>query len=78
MKVAVSIPDSIFDAAERLAERRNVPRSQVFAEALEQYLKEHGGESIRQALDAIYSTEDSRLDSAVAEAQAKVLDDEAW
>jgi predicted transcriptional regulator len=35
MKTAVSIPDPLFRAAERLARRRGVPRSQLYAEALE-------------------------------------------
>jgi len=34
MKVAVSIPDPIFEAADQLAKERNIPRSQIFAEAL--------------------------------------------
>jgi hypothetical protein len=30
MKVAISVPEPIFDAAERLAKQRRVPRSQLF------------------------------------------------
>jgi metal-responsive CopG/Arc/MetJ family transcriptional regulator len=34
MKTAVSIPDPLFQAAERLARRRGLRRSQLYAEAL--------------------------------------------
>ena len=36
MKTAVSIPDAIFEAAERLARKRKVSRSRLYAEALQQ------------------------------------------
>ena len=35
MKTAVSIPDPLFEAAERLARRRGLRRSQLYAEALQ-------------------------------------------
>lgn len=48
MKVAISVPDQIFDAAERLAKQRVVPRSRLFTEALEEYVSRHGSESGRK------------------------------
>ncbi|MGI8937158.1 MAG: hypothetical protein ACR2JF_02875 [Iamia sp.] len=36
MKVAVSIPDDVFDAAEAEAQRRGLNRSALYAEALRQ------------------------------------------
>lgn len=41
MKVAISVPDAIFDAAEQLAKQRDVPRSQLFSEALNEYIARH-------------------------------------
>lgn len=78
MKVAVSIPDSIFKAAERLARERNLPRSQVFAEALSAYLEEHGSEAITAALDEVYAKQSSGLAPALERAQFKSLDHETW
>lgn len=78
MKVAVSIPDSIFEAAERLAKERKMPRSQLFAEALADYLETHGPDAITRALDEVYSQESSHLDVDLAAAQLSGLDDEAW
>ena len=78
MKVAVSIPDAIFEAAERLAEERNLPRSQVFAEALAAYIEVHGSKAITAALDEIYTKQASSLDAEWQHAQYSVLEDETW
>lgn len=40
MKTAVSIPDPLYEAAERLARRRGLRRSQLYAEALERLVSE--------------------------------------
>lgn len=78
MKLAISLPDAIYQAADRYAKDRGVPRSQVVAEALEAYLTEHGPEAITARLDRIYAAEESKLDDDMIRAQTAVLDDEAW
>lgn len=78
MKVAVSIPNPIFEAAEKLAQERNQPRSQLYAEALESFLEAHGPESITERLNLIYETRDSSLDPALEAAQFRLIEDEAW
>lgn len=78
MKVAASVPDPVFDAAERLAKQRRVPRSQVFSEALEEYVSRYGGESVTAKLNEVYDSENSTLDSSLAQAQYKVLEHETW
>ena len=39
MKTAVSIPDAVFDAAERLAERLGLSRSELYARAIDAYTR---------------------------------------
>lgn len=78
MKVAVSVPDPIFEAAERLAKQRRVPRSQLFAEALREYVSRYGSEAVTAKLNEVYAVEDSALDARLAEAQKASLADEAW
>jgi hypothetical protein len=78
MKVAVSIPDPVFEAAERLAAERRMPRSQLYAEALEAYLAEHGPHAVTERLDAVYAAGPASLDEALQRAQLDVVDDEAW
>ena len=78
MKIAVSIPDTLFEAADQLAQQRGVPRSQVYAEALRDYLASQGPEAITARLDELYALEGSRVESAWLHAQAHPLADEAW
>ncbi len=78
MKVAISVPDPIFQAAERLARERGIPRSQLFAEALEEYLAQHDPEAVTAQLNRVYDAESSKLDESLIRAQSAVLKDEAW
>lgn len=78
MKVAISLPDPIFDAAERLAKQRRVPRSQLFAEALKEYVSRHGSEAITARLNEVYASEDSDVERPLAQAQLAAIEHEAW
>lgn len=78
MKVAVSVPDPIFDAAERLAKQRRVPRSQLFAEALKEYVSRHGSDAITGKLNEVYASEQSAVEKPLAQAQIASIKHEAW
>ena len=78
MKVAVSVPDRIFEAAERLAKQRRVPRSQIFAEALSAYVESRSAEAITAKLNDVYGKEASAVDAGLAQAQLESLNHEAW
>lgn len=76
VKTAVSIPDPIFDAADRLARQRRMSRSALYAEALELLLAQHADDEVTARLNAIYDEVDSSLDPAVAAAQSRALQEE--
>lgn len=78
MKVAVSIPDPVFDEADRLARDLKVSRSQLYADALAAYMSERGAAAVREKLDAVYGVETATLDPALVRAQSRSLADEAW
>ena len=78
MKVAVSVPDRIFEAAERLAKQRSVPRSQIFAEALSAYVESRSAEAITSKLNEVYEKEASAIENGLAQAQLNSLSHEAW
>ncbi len=73
MKVAISIPDAVFNAAEELAARRQCSRSSLYAQALERLLAETDGDNVTARLDAVYASESSGLDPALRDAQAQAL-----
>jgi metal-responsive CopG/Arc/MetJ family transcriptional regulator len=80
MKTAVSIPDPVFDAAERLAHRLGITRSELYQRALRHFLESRSHAVVRETLDAVYgeSPEDSRLDATVEFAQGMSLPEDDW
>lgn len=57
MKTAISLPDPLFDEAERVAARLEISRSQLYARALEEYVRRWRSDEIREAYDRIYGEE---------------------
>ena len=80
MKTAISIPDPVFKAAEKLAKRLGKSRSSLYAEAVSSYINEHQKEGITQALNDIYTKNDeaSRLSSDLVELQFQSVSEETW
>ncbi len=78
MKTAISIPDELFTVAEQFAHQRGLSRSELYTTALRQYLQAHRSEAIIEQLNAIYDSEPSTLDPALARAQARSLPKDEW
>ncbi len=78
MKTAISIPDDVFDAADEMARRLEMSRSELYATAIREYLEAHRSRGVTARLDQLYARIDSHLDLRVAEAQIATLDDEDW
>jgi metal-responsive CopG/Arc/MetJ family transcriptional regulator len=70
MKSTISIPDPLFEQAERMARQLGLSRSQLYAMAVESFLKDHEQQAVTAVLDRIYSEEPSALDPALARLQA--------
>ena len=78
MKVAISLPDPVFQAAEHLAKRLKKPRSRLYAEAIAEYVGTHGSSAITERLDAVYGVESSAVEAALERAQSKSVSHETW
>ncbi|HRX51909.1 MAG TPA: ChpI protein [Candidatus Krumholzibacteria bacterium] len=79
MKIAVSIPDDLFTAAEALAARLGVSRSRLYQLALARYLEDRGDDAVTAALDSVHAErQDAALDPALAAMQDASLDQEPW
>jgi metal-responsive CopG/Arc/MetJ family transcriptional regulator len=78
MKVAISIPDRLFRAADRTARRLGIPRSQVVARALEAYLKGVARPDITEQLDIVYAKKRSAPDEAWLAQGLEVLRRSEW
>ena len=78
MKVAISLPDPVFRAAETLARKLRKSRSQLYAEAIAAYVGARGAKALTGKLNAVYGKESSDLDPALKYAQLERLSREAW
>jgi metal-responsive CopG/Arc/MetJ family transcriptional regulator len=78
MKIAISVPDEIFEAGEHLAKQLGLSRSQLYADALSAYLSERGAAAVTAKLNAVYAEESSKLERAFTKTQLSHLADEAW
>lgn len=54
MKIAISLPDVVFEEAERTARSMGIPRSQLFARAVSEYIKRHQREQVTAQLNRVY------------------------
>lgn len=78
MKVAISLPDPVFKAAEHLAQRLKKSRSQLYAEAIAEYVGARGADAVTNRLNAVYANESAEVDEALTLAQLKTLSHETW
>lgn len=51
MKTAVSIPDDVFEDAERLASRLQTSRSRLYARALAEFIARHDDDRVTALMD---------------------------
>jgi len=78
MKIAISVPDGVFEAGEHLARQLGISRSQLYSEALATYLSARGAEEVTARLNTVYGVQSSEIEPALQRAQLKNVADEAW
>jgi antitoxin MazE6 len=78
MKTAVSIPDEVFEGAERLARRTKRSRSRLFSDALREYLARHSPDKITEAMNAVCAEIGDTKDEFVSSAARRVLEKSEW
>lgn len=78
MKTAVSIPDALFEKAERLARRAGRSRSNVFSAALAEYVVRHAPDEVTEAMDRVLANVGDQGDGFVSTASRRVLEQTEW
>jgi metal-responsive CopG/Arc/MetJ family transcriptional regulator len=77
VKTAISMPKSLFDQVDDLAKELQVPRSQVFALAVEELIRKHENRRILAALNEVYEhasgPDDDALHRAMQRQQKRVV-----
>ena len=78
MKTAISVKNHLFERVDRFAKKKKITRSQVFADAAEEYLETREFNDIKANLNEIYSKEDSSVDPVMLRMSLLSLPREEW
>ena len=78
MKTAISIPKDVFNKAERLAKRARKSRSQLYCEAIREYVARHSPDEITEALDLVIEGNGQPEDEFIKLASARTLARVEW
>ncbi|EKR65171.1 MULTISPECIES: hypothetical protein [Leptospira] len=82
MKTAISIPDELFKTAEKTAKKLGIPRSQLFAKALEEFIQSHSKESVTEKLNKVYNSKSNETKNNITdlsvESLRKSLKNDSW
>lgn len=78
MKTAISVPDPIFDEAERMARRMKRSRSELYSAALAEYLARHTPDQVTEAMNRTLSALGNDIDQFVATASRRRLERGEW
>jgi predicted transcriptional regulator len=78
MKTAISLPKDVFEKAERLAMRARKSRSQLYCDALREYVARHSPDEITEALDRAIAEDGQPEARFAALASAQTLERVEW
>lgn len=78
MKTAISLPDEVFREAERLARRLKKSRSELYREAVAEYVARHDPDAVTEAMDRAAEQLDTRTDAFSRTAARAALGRSEW
>jgi hypothetical protein len=78
MKTAVSIPDDVFEEAERLAADLRTSRSQLYSRALQEFVARHAPDRLTEAMNRVIDEVGGEVDEFSQRAARRVLEQVEW
>jgi len=78
MKTAISIPDEVYQGAERLARRTKKSRSRLYGDAFREYLARHAPDDVTEAMNRACAEVGETKDSFVSSAAQRILERSEW
>jgi len=78
MKTAVSIPDDVFEEAERLAAELQTSRSQLYSRALQEFVTRHSPDRLTEAMNRVIDEVGNEVDEFTQRASRRVLEQVEW
>jgi metal-responsive CopG/Arc/MetJ family transcriptional regulator len=78
MKTAISIPDGVFEEAERLAQELKTSRSQLYSRALSEFVARHAPDRITEAMNRVVEEVGDEVDEFSRRAAQLVFERVEW
>jgi metal-responsive CopG/Arc/MetJ family transcriptional regulator len=78
MKTVVSIPNEIFEEAERLAAELRISRSELYSRALQEYMARHAPDRLTEAMNRVIEEVGSDVDEFSQRAARQLLERVEW
>ena len=78
MKTTVSIPNDIFERAEHFARRAKRSRSELYAQALSEYVARHAPDLVTEAMDRVVAEMNESRDGFLSTAARRALERSDW
>ena len=78
MRITVSIPNDVFEEAERLAAELQASRSQLYSRALRELMARHASDRITEAMSRVAGEVGGEADGFSQRASRRVLERVEW
>ena len=82
VKTAISIPKTLFEEANKLAEEMKLSRSRVMALAIQEYLERHKNRKILEKINQVHAdgldAEDQEQIDQMLRNHKRLMENEAW
>ncbi len=78
MKTAISVRDNLFQRIEKYAKTTKMSRSQLFSEAVEEYLDKREQETLKAKINEVCEKVDTSLNPFWKKKQSRILSKEKW
>lgn len=78
MQTTITIPNPVYEAAEQLAQKLDLSLSDLYTIALTAYVTAHQGKDVTAALNRVYASESSAMDTGLIHLQLASIGGESW
>jgi metal-responsive CopG/Arc/MetJ family transcriptional regulator len=78
MKTAISVPDDVFEEAERVARRLKKSRSELYSQAVAEYVARHATDRVTEAMDRVCRELGSDAAEFTNAASHRILERTEW
>jgi metal-responsive CopG/Arc/MetJ family transcriptional regulator len=78
MKTAISIPDNVYERAEKLAKKKKISRSRLYTDAIEKYLDGNEKEKIIEQINKVCAKVDTSADPVLLKMALLSLPKDKW